>query len=81
VTECVARGPSTSEIADRLHLSVYTVQDHLKTIFDKSGTNSRGALVARLFFDHHLPRLADERADDAGRDIVAALVRRRSTIG
>jgi DNA-binding CsgD family transcriptional regulator len=57
VTELVARGYPTSEIADRLHLSVYTVQDHLKSIFAKSGTASRGDLVARLFFDHYAPRL------------------------
>ena len=57
VTEQVARGRSTNEIADHLHLSAYTVQDHLKSIFEKSGTSSRGALVFRLFFDHHLPRI------------------------
>jgi hypothetical protein len=53
----VARGLPTSEIAGRLHLSAYTVQDHLKSIFEKSGTGSRGDLVARLFFDHYAPRL------------------------
>jgi DNA-binding CsgD family transcriptional regulator len=53
----VARGFPTSEIAGRLHLSAYTVQDHLKSIFEKSGTGSRGDLVARLFFDHYAPRL------------------------
>jgi DNA-binding CsgD family transcriptional regulator len=57
VTELVARGFPTSEIAARLHLSAYTVQDHLKSIFEKSGTGSRGDLVARLFFDHYAPRL------------------------
>jgi DNA-binding NarL/FixJ family response regulator len=57
VTELVARGFPTSEIAGRLHLSAYTVQDHLKSIFEKSGTSSRGDLVARLFFDHYAPRL------------------------
>ena len=57
ITEQVARGHSTSEIADHLHLAAYTVQDHLKSIFEKSGTSSRGALVFRLFFDHHLPRI------------------------
>jgi DNA-binding CsgD family transcriptional regulator len=58
ITELVARGHSTREIANRLHLSTYTVQDHLKSIFDKSGTNARGELVARLFFEHNAPRLA-----------------------
>ena len=57
VTELVAQGFSTSDISARLHLSAYTVQDHLKLIFEKSGTGSRGDLVARLFFDHYLPKL------------------------
>jgi DNA-binding CsgD family transcriptional regulator len=57
VTELVARGFSTNEIAERLHLAAYTVQDHLKSIFEKSGAGSRGELVARLFFDHYAPRL------------------------
>ena len=63
VTELVARGFSTSEISARLHLSPYTVQDHLKAIFDKSGTGSRGDLVARLFFDHYAPRLTAKAHD------------------
>jgi DNA-binding CsgD family transcriptional regulator len=57
VTELVARGLSTNDIGQRLHLSAYTVQDHLKSIFDKTGAGSRGELVARLFFDHYAPRL------------------------
>jgi DNA-binding NarL/FixJ family response regulator len=57
VTELVAQGLSTNDIGQRLHLSCYTVQDHLKSIFDKTGTGSRGELVARLFFDHCAPRL------------------------
>jgi len=59
LTELVARGHPTSEIADRLHLSPYTVQDHLKAIFDKVDVGRRGELVARLFFDHYAPRLTD----------------------
>jgi DNA-binding CsgD family transcriptional regulator len=57
VTELVAQGLPTNEIGQRLHLSAYTVQDHLKSIFDKTGASSRGELVARLFFDHYAPRL------------------------
>ena len=57
VTELVAKGLPTNDIGQRLHLSVYTVQDHLKSIFDKTGAGSRGELVARLYFDHHAPRL------------------------
>ena len=58
VTELVARGLPTNEIAAELHLSSYTVQDHLKAIFDKTSTASRGELVGRLFVDHYAPRLA-----------------------
>lgn len=62
VTELVARGLSTQQIAHRLDLSTYTVQDHLKSIFAKSDTGSRGDLVARLFVDHH----ADGLTSDSG---------------
>lgn len=61
VTELVAQGFSTNQIAARLRLSAYTVQDHLKAIFAKSGTSSRGDLVARLIFDHYAPRLGADR--------------------
>ncbi|MDN5859801.1 MAG: LuxR C-terminal-related transcriptional regulator [Pseudonocardia sp.] len=53
VTELVAQGLPTRQIANRLQVTIYTVQDHLKSIFAKSGTASRGDLVARLFVDHH----------------------------
>jgi DNA-binding CsgD family transcriptional regulator len=57
VTEMVAQGLSTKQIADRLNLSAYTVQDHLKLIFAKSGVGSRGELIARLFLDHYAASL------------------------
>jgi DNA-binding CsgD family transcriptional regulator len=56
ITELVARGRTTNEIAAELQVSAYTVQDHLKAIFQKSGTTSRGDLVARLFVDRR-PKL------------------------
>jgi DNA-binding CsgD family transcriptional regulator len=59
VTQLVARGLPTSAIAGRLHLSPWTVQDHLKSIFGKVGVGTRGELVARMFFEHYAPRLTD----------------------
>ena len=56
VTELVAQGLSNAVIAGRLYLSPYTVQDHLKAIFEKLDVSSRGQLVARLFVDHSLGR-------------------------
>jgi DNA-binding CsgD family transcriptional regulator len=54
VTELVGRGLPTATIAAQLYLSTYTVQDHLKAIFEKLDVSSRGQLVARLFVDHTL---------------------------
>jgi DNA-binding CsgD family transcriptional regulator len=65
ITELVARGCATSEIATRLHLFAYTVQDHLKAIFDRTDVRSRGELVARLYFDEDAPRLTTTIVDRA----------------
>jgi DNA-binding CsgD family transcriptional regulator len=48
VARMVLRGASTRAIADDLHISRHTVQDHLKAVFDKVGVRSRRALVGRL---------------------------------
>ncbi len=55
ITELVLQGASTSEMASRLNLSPFTVQDHLKAIFEKMAVSSRREVAARIFFDHHFP--------------------------
>jgi DNA-binding CsgD family transcriptional regulator len=62
VTQLVAGGLSTEAIAQRLFLSSWTVQDHLKAIFAKLGVSTRGELVARVFFEQQAPRLTGARA-------------------
>ena len=44
----VMLGRSTAEIGQRLFISAFTVQDHLKSIFGKVGVHSRGELVESL---------------------------------
>jgi DNA-binding NarL/FixJ family response regulator len=58
VAMLLAQGRSNPEIAEALVLSPYTVQDHIKNLFEKTGVSSRQELVARLFLDDYLPQLA-----------------------
>ena len=48
VVRAVFAGLSTREISARLHISTYTVQDHLKAVFAKTGVGSRGELAHQL---------------------------------
>jgi DNA-binding CsgD family transcriptional regulator len=74
VTRLTMVGLSTREMASRLQLSPYTVQDHLKSIFDKVGVRSRRELIAQLFLQQCAPRLtsgASPGADGWFRDAEA----------
>lgn len=64
ITQFIAQGTSTAEIAGRLCLSAHTVRDYIKTIFEKVGVSSRGELVAKLFADHYAPTHFDPANTD-----------------
>jgi DNA-binding CsgD family transcriptional regulator len=53
ITKMVLQGNSTTEIAEQLCITVNTVQDYLKSIFDKVGVRSRRELVAQLFHQQY----------------------------
>lgn len=45
----ILTGMSTKELAQELCISIYMVQDHLKSIFEKTGVSSRNELVWEVF--------------------------------
>jgi DNA-binding NarL/FixJ family response regulator len=48
VADLVAAGKANKEIAAELHLSVYTVENHLRKVFAKLGVSKRAAVAAKL---------------------------------
>jgi DNA-binding CsgD family transcriptional regulator len=57
VATYLALGLSRAEIADTLVVSPYTVEDHIKSLYEKLGVASRQELVARVFLDEYLPEV------------------------
>jgi DNA-binding NarL/FixJ family response regulator len=57
VVNLVARGATDREVAERLYLSPYTVNSHLRHVFTKLGIRSRVEL-ARLAAERRLPETA-----------------------
>lgn len=48
MTQVLLKGYSRTQTARLLNISPHTVQDHLKTIFDKVGVHSQHELLTRL---------------------------------
>jgi DNA-binding CsgD family transcriptional regulator len=65
ITQLVARGLSTAEVSEELHITPNTVRDHFKAIFDKVGVRSRRELVGQIFAQQYHPRMATGRELDA----------------
>lgn len=56
ISSLVFHGHSTRAISETLHITQHTVQDHLKSIFEKTGVRSRRELVATVLRQQYLPR-------------------------
>jgi DNA-binding CsgD family transcriptional regulator len=57
IAQLVLRGTSTNEIAEGLRISVLTVRQHLKAVFEKTGVGSRGELSARILYEQYVPQV------------------------
>jgi DNA-binding CsgD family transcriptional regulator len=66
VTRLAIRGASTADVARGLSIAESTVQQHLKSIFEKTGVRSRRELVGRIFTTHYEPRVRDNERRTVG---------------
>ena len=55
IVRLAARGSSTKEISRKLFISQHTVNNHLRSIFEKTGVNSRRQMVQRLYLQDLMP--------------------------
>lgn len=67
VAQQVLLGRSTAEVSAALHIGEYTVQDHLRKVFDKAGVRSRREFTGELFQRCYLPQLDDPPLTKDGR--------------
>lgn len=67
ISGLVFHGLSTRAISEALHITPHTVQDHLKSIFEKTGVRSRRELVATVLRQQYFPRAkAGQRPGPSG---------------
>jgi DNA-binding CsgD family transcriptional regulator len=59
VTRLVLQGNATAGIAERMSIAAQSVQQHLKSIFDKTGVRSCREPVGKVFCAHYEPRVRD----------------------
>ena len=64
VTLLSLRGLSTQEIAQTLHISLNTVQDHLKAIFEKVNVSSRRELAGSIFAQQYQTHVLEDAPRD-----------------
>ncbi|MEW6184304.1 MAG: helix-turn-helix transcriptional regulator [Thermodesulfobacteriota bacterium] len=48
VAYLICKGLKNSEVADKLCISTYTVENHLRSIFAKFGVNRRTSLIPKM---------------------------------
>ena len=60
-TGLLCTGRSPAQITAELWISANTLQDHLKSVFDKIGVRSRREVIATILRDHYLPGLKSSR--------------------